>query len=253
MLTPEEKQFYDENGFILKKAIASTEEIEKIREEIQNIHNRMAEEPTEGVGLSWEEFDDPDLPPRLKQLMNSEVISPTLNKILRSDIMLNIIEQMIGPDVSLYHSKLLPKDAKDGTSIPWHQDYAYWNRDDNRPLMVNCQLAIDATTQENGCIQFVPGSHKRGLQEHQRRQQTFGVFLSRSEDSDKSEPGHYHERADAVQVEMEPGDGVFFNALIIHGSAANTSDLPRRMNTFAYNVTGNGLMQCRQALRGKPL
>ena len=90
---------------------------------------------------------------------------------------------------------------------------------------------------------FVPGSHKWGLQEHQRRQQTFGVFL----------PGHYHERDDAVQVEMEPGDGVFFNALIIHGSAANNSNLPRRMNTFAYNVTGNGLMQCRRALRGKPL
>ena len=243
MLTPEEKQSYDENGFILKKTLASPEEIEKICAEIKDIHNRMAEQPVEGVGLSWEEFDDSNLPPRLKQLMNSELISPTLNKILRSDTMLDILEQMIGPDVSLYHSKLLPKDAKDGTAIPWHQDYAYWNRDDNRPLMVNCQLAIDATTRENGCIQFVPGSHEWGLQEHQRRQQTFGVFL----------PGHYQEREDAVRVEMDPGDGVFFNALIIHGSDANTSDLPRRMNTFAYNVTGNGLMQCRQALRGKPL
>ena len=71
-----------------------------------------------------------------------------------------------------------------------------------------------------------PAAINGGLQEHQRRQQTFGVFL----------PGHYREREDAVHVEMEPGDGVFFNALIIHGSAANTSDLPRRMNTFAYNV-----------------
>ena len=122
MLTPEEKQSYDENGFILKKALASPEEIENIREEIKDIHNRMAEQPVEGVNLSWEEFDDPNLPPRLKQLMHSEVISPTLNKILRSDAILDIIEQMIGPDVSLYHSKLLPKDAEDGTAIPWHQD-----------------------------------------------------------------------------------------------------------------------------------
>ena len=71
MLTPEEKQSYDENGFILKKALASPEEIEKIREDIEDIHNRMAEQPVEGVGPSWEEFDDPALPPRLKQWRNN--------------------------------------------------------------------------------------------------------------------------------------------------------------------------------------
>ncbi|MCZ6678347.1 MAG: phytanoyl-CoA dioxygenase family protein [Candidatus Poribacteria bacterium] len=243
MLTPEKKRFYDENGFILKKGLVPFEDIQQIREEIKDIHNRMAEHPVDGIGLSWEEFDNPNLPPRIKQLMHSELISPALNRILRSDAMLDIIEKLIGPDISLYHSKLLPKDAEDGTAIPWHQDYAYWNRDDNRPLMVNCQLAIDPTTRENGCIQFVPGSHKWGLQEHERRQQTFGVFLK----------GHYCERDDAVAVEMAPGDGVFFNALVIHGSAANTSNLPRQMNTFAFNVTGNGITQCREALRGKPL
>ncbi len=243
MLTPDEKQFYDENGYILKQGLVSFEEIEKIREEINDIHNRMAKQPIEGVEVSWEEFDDPNTPPRIKQLMRSDLVSPTLNKILRSDAMLDILEQLIGPDISLFHTKLLPKDAKDGTAIPWHQDYAYWNQDDNRPLMVNCQLAIDATTRENGCIQFVSGSHKWGLQEHEWGQQKFRLFL----------PGHYYERDDAVTVEMEAGDGVFFNALIIHGSAANTSTRSRRMNTFAYNVTGNGVTQCREALRGKPL
>ena len=243
MLTNEGRQFYDDNGYVLKKQLTPFELTQQINEEIENIHGRMAKQPIDGIGLSWEEFDDPGTLPRIKQLMHSELVSPTLNQVLRSDAVLDILEQLIGPDISLYHSKLLPKDAKDGTEIPWHQDYAYWKQDGNRPLMVNCQLAIDAATKENGYLQVVPGSHKWGLQEHDRRQQTFGVFL----------PGHYYERDDAVPVEMEPGDGVFFNALIIHGSAANTSDIPRRMNTFAYNVTGNGVTQCREALRGKPL
>jgi DNA-binding SARP family transcriptional activator len=56
---------------------------------------------------------------------------------------------------------------------------------------------------------------------------------------------------DAVAVEMEPGDGVFFNALIVHGSAPNTSTDQRRMNTFAYNVIGNNIHQCREVLRGE--
>ena len=50
---------------------------------------------------------------------------------LRCDAMLDIIEELIGRDISLFHSKLLMKAAKDGTAIPWHQDYAYWKKESN--------------------------------------------------------------------------------------------------------------------------
>ena len=242
-LTNEEQQFYEANGYLLKKGLVSSEDIVKIQEEIQDIHNRMAEQPTDGIGISWEVYDSDDHPPRIKQLMHSELVSPTLNRLLRCDAVLDILEVMMGENISLYHSKLLPKAGGDGTAIPWHQDYAYWKNDNNKPVMINCQLAINEANLENGCIQFVPGSHNWGLQEHERKQQTFGVFL----------PGHYQEREDAVAVEMGPGDGVFFNALIIHGSAPNNSQNDRLMNTFAYNVTGNGATQSREVLRGVPL
>ncbi|MDQ3814845.1 MAG: phytanoyl-CoA dioxygenase family protein [Armatimonadota bacterium] len=240
-LTSEEKSFYEENGYLLKKQLIPLEWIESIKAEIAGIHERMAAEPAPGIHISWEKLDDPGRPPRILQLMHSELISPTLNRILRSDGMLDIVEALIGPDIALFHSKLLLKSSRDGSAVPWHQDYAYWKTEDNRPLMVNCQLAIDRATVENGCICFVPGSHQWGLQEHEREKRAFGVYL----------PGHYQERADAVPVEMEPGDGVFFSALIIHGSAPNTSADERRMNTFAYNVTGNNPGQCREVLRGQ--
>ena len=51
-------------------------------------------------------------------------------------------------------------------------------------------------------------------------------------------PGHYRQRDDAVPVPMEPGDGVFFSALTIHGSGPNESHRDRRMNTFAYKCDG---------------
>jgi len=240
MLTSDEQRFYEENGYLFKKRLIPAEWIEQIKQEIEGIHERMAAHPVEGIHISWETFDDPNKPKRILQLMHSELVSPTLNHILRCERMLDVVEDLIGPDISLYHSKLLLKAARVGTAIPWHQDYAYWQREDNRPLMVNCQLAIDEATLENGCIEFVPGSHKWGLQEHERAQRAFGVYLS-----------GYYKRDDAVPVEMEPGDGVFFNSLIIHGSGPNISERDRRMNTFAYNVTGNSMTQCRDILRGR--
>jgi len=238
-LSQDEIQHFDDAGYAVKSGLFGEELVDVVLDEIDDLHDRMADAPTEGVGISWEEFGDVNMPKLIRQLMHSELVSLTLNEILRSDAMLDSIEALIGPNVSLYHSKLLMKAANDGSAIPWHQDYAYWKQEGNEPLMVNCMVALDPADQANGCTEFVAGSHKWGLQEHEREKTSFGVFL----------PGHYQERDDATPVEMAPGDAVFFNALVIHGSAPNTSGRSRRINTFAYNVTGNGEGQCRQTLR----
>ena len=129
--TTQEKQSYEDNGYLLRKGLVPPAWIADVEREIDCIHERMAEQPATGVGIAWETYDDPDHPPRIKQLMHSEVISATLNRILRCDAMLDIVEDLIGPDISPYHSKLLPKAGGDGTAIPWHQDYAYWKTDDS--------------------------------------------------------------------------------------------------------------------------
>ncbi|MBK35951.1 MAG: hypothetical protein CME26_10550 [Gemmatimonadetes bacterium] len=240
-ITDRELASFEADGYLHCPGFFESSLIDSVDAEIENLHDRMAAAPIDGVGISWESFDRPDVPQRIRQLMHSEVVSQTLNAMLRSARMLDAIESFIGPDLSLYHSKLLMKAANDGTAIPWHQDYAYWKKAGNRPLMVNCMVAIDSTDIDNGCPEFVAGSHHWGLQEHEREQTSFGVFL----------PGHYQARDDATAIPMARGDAVFFNALVIHGSAPNTSSRDRRANTFAYNVTGNGEGQCREVLRGE--
>ena len=58
-------------------------------------------------------IEDEHAPKRIRQLMHSEWVSEGLNRALRCDEMLDIIEALIGPDISLYHSKLLMKAARD--------------------------------------------------------------------------------------------------------------------------------------------
>ncbi len=241
MLTPADQALFDQQGFVAVRGLVPPAEMATVARELAGIHERMDQAPPPGVGLAWE---DGVTPRRIKQLMHSELVSPALNRILRSDAMLAVLRALIGSDVCLFHSKLLLKAAGQGTAVPWHQDYAYWKSDDNQPLMVNCQLAIDACDAGNGCIQFLPGSQARGLLPHLRAQKTFGVYLDER---------YYFDRPDAVKVELQPGDAVFFGALVVHGSAANTSNRDRRMNTFAYNVTGNGKRFCREWLCGRPL
>lgn len=238
-ITAADVERFHEQGYLVVEDLLPAEWLEQIREEIADLHGRMAREPHPGVHVSWESEVDARVKERIKQLMHAEVISPTIDRFLRSDPVLQIVEALIGPEISLYHCKLLMKAAKDGTVTPWHQDYAYWIADDNRPLMLNCMFQIDDSTLENGCLQMVPGSHRWSLQEHEREARPFGRFL----------PGHFQARDDAVPVPMRAGSAIFFGPMIIHGSDANRSDQERRACTIAYNVTGNGEGRCRETLR----
>ena len=204
-LSSQEKESYEANGFLLKKGLVAAEDIGRIRRELEDIHRRMVTDPPPEVHVAWEDEDAPDEDKVIRQLMHSELVSPTLDGILRCDALVDIVAELMHPQVALYHSKLLPKEAGVGTATPWHQDYAYWKRDENRPIMINCQLAIDPMTLENGCLEFIPGSHRWGLQDHEHHEETFGKFL----------PGHYYKRDEGVTVPMEPGDGIFLGVIYL--------------------------------------
>ena len=241
VLSEVQRAQFDRDGFIAIKGLISSGTMAQISREIDALHERMAMNAPAEVGVSWEQQKE-GRPRRIRQLMHSEKVSPSLNAVLRSDEVLDVVAALIGPNISLFHSKLLMKAAQDGTVTPWHQDYAYWKRGTIRPLQLNCMLAIDPATHENGCIQFVPGTHKGGLQSHEnKKNMSFGTFL----------PGYFDPRPGAVAIEMQPGDCIFFGPLVIHGSDGNRSAHDRRANTVAYTVTGDDETQCREVLRRK--
>ncbi len=217
-------------GYVLKLLDCSSAELmARLGAETEALHDSEHRAPTPGVGLSWED----DLPdgnaPRIRQLMNSQLVSPTIMQMSWSEEILAPMRQLIGPDLYLFHSKLMMKAARDGTFTPWHQDWGYWQHHSKLPTQVNCMLAIDPADTDNGAVRFVGGSHKGGLVEHGHLKSTsFSIGL----------PGGLDAYAGTV-IDMLPGDGLFFGALVIHGSGPNTSGRNRRANTFAYDRAGN--------------
>src|SRR6266496_97924 len=138
--TPEQVAFFEEQGYLVIQDLIPPEWLRQIQEETTDLHERMADNPPEGVHVSWEHEVDPTIRRKIKQLMHGEAISPALNRLVRSAEVLDVIE-------------LLMKAARCGTITPWHQDYSYWVDADNRPLMMNCMMQIDSSSAENGCLQ----------------------------------------------------------------------------------------------------
>ncbi len=228
-LTSAELGFYREHGYLLKHALFGPGDTGALAGEIEALHEKMAGQTPSTVGVSWEQDVGPGKAPRIRQLMNSEKVSPIIDAMSRSAEILDVIAALLGPDIYLFHSKLMMKAAHDGSFTPWHQDWGYWQHESHEPSHVNCMLFIDRADSENGAIRFVDGSHLRGAAAHRDlASDSFRLGLEGGLDA-----------YPATLLEMDPGDAVFFGPLIIHGSGPNLSARDRRANTFAYDRPNN--------------
>ena len=78
---------------------------------------------------------------------------------------LDAVEDLIGPDITLFTSTILPKSPGDGQIVDWHQDGTYFALDPD-DVQVQVWLALADAPVESGCMEMAVGSHKQGQQMH---------------------------------------------------------------------------------------
>jgi hypothetical protein len=142
---------------------------------------------------------------------------------------LDLVSQLIGPDIALWNTSFYAKPALSGKRTPWHQDGEYWPI---RPLATcTAWLALDDSTPENGCLRVIKGSHTaRALRAHNTLERD-DVTLNQELD-----PAEFDE-ADAVDVVLEAGQISLHDVYLLHGSEPNTSPRPRRGMTMRFMPT----------------
>lgn len=147
-------------------------------------------------------------------------------KFGRIPAILDMLEQVIGHDIALWASGLFGKPALHGKETPWHQDSAYWPI---RP-MATCTvwIALDESSRENGCLRYLPGSHRgSGALPHERTDRA-DVTLNQLIEPYPS----WDERV--RYAELAPGQISLHDAKLVHSSAANRSPRRRAGVTLRY-------------------
>ena len=149
----------------------------------------------------------------------------------RIPAILDMVEQIIGPDIALWNSSFFAKPARVGTRTPWHQDGEYWPI---RPLATcTAWIAVDASTVENGCLRVIRGSHReRALLAHHRND---GPGLALNQELDTA----VLDEANAVDLVLEAGQISLHDIFLVHGSEPNRSPHPRRGLTLRYMPTSS--------------
>jgi ectoine hydroxylase-related dioxygenase (phytanoyl-CoA dioxygenase family) len=151
----------------------------------------------------------------------------------RCDRMVDTAIRLIGEDVYHYQSKLTAKEPHVGGAWEWHQDYGYWYYNGClRPDLVSCQIALDASNRENGCLQLVKGSHKLGRIDHV-------PLTDKQNEADPARMEHILAAHETVYAELEPGDVLVFHCNMLHRSDKNLSDNRRWTLIICYNAVTN--------------
>lgn len=139
--------------------------------------------------------------------------------------------------VSLLFDQVFVKEPGSGIATGWHNDQPYWPIKGND--LISLWIALDPIDSENGAMEFIEGSH------HWQRR--FAPFYADGEGGF----GRYHPEADGqfepvpdfdserdqhsiLSYDLQPGDVLAFNGMIVHGATANNSHRRRRAYSIRY-------------------
>jgi non-heme Fe2+,alpha-ketoglutarate-dependent halogenase len=138
-----------------------------------------------------------------------------VDEIVHSPAVLDAVEDVIGPDLRLFHLSVWPKDAGDPAYVSWHQDATYFGLEP--AVQVTAWVALTDASIEAGCMEVIPGSHKLGQLHHAERDAQHNL-LSRGQtitaDFDKSRTAFMPVRA---------GQFSLHHTHLVHNSRPNLS------------------------------
>lgn len=227
-LSPEQIEFFHENGYLSHIEILEDQQLNQLRAELEAI----SDPSHPGHYLFYEyhsnESGDPDAV--LFHSLGHWRITQGFHDILWNPRFVVPASQLLGHKaVRFWHDQLFSKPAHHGGIVAWHQDYSYWTR--TKPIQhLTCWTGLDKSTIENGCMYYIPGSHRWPLLDK--------VELAGDMDSIQQylSPEQQKQYDKKEAIEMRAGYGTFHHPLMMHGSYANRSDRSRRalvLNVFA--------------------
>lgn len=218
-LSDEQVAFYTENGYLSGVRILDETQVEALRSELAEWF-----EPDHPGRELWYEYHtnesaDPDRV--LFHALGAWRIKPGFHDLLWNPAFAVPASQLLEGPVRFWHDQLFCKPAKHGGVVAWHQDYSYWTR--TVPMAhLTCWIGLDDSTIDNGCVHYVPGSHRWPLLP------ITGLAGDMEAIREVLDDVQWEQFQHPVAVELKAGEATFHHPLMVHGSFANRTDRPRR-------------------------
>jgi phytanoyl-CoA hydroxylase len=254
-LSATQQAFFDTNGYIVVEDVLPAVVIENIRAEYSELLTGLYEgwrsegrvAPATGfearlraayaAECDWFQPMDISLPGTEIDADTPFHIGPAVFDMLTAPGLLDVVETLIGPEITstpIQHVRIKPPASlrrANETRVhldqtDWHQDRGVAHAEADETKMITVWLAITDATEENGCLQVIPGAHREALKTHCPS----GLQLAI--------PDQAMDKSRAVPLPVKSGGAVIFDPGTPHASLENNSDGFRWSFDIRFNQTG---------------
>ena len=227
---------FNENGFAILPGILEQTTLKTVKRECEALVAELVLQRC-AEGKLTNTYPDASFETRLIRLYenypdeNPTIFRPELHRegffgVFAHPTLLELAGVILGPEIRLYPNySVRPKlPANKRTEVLWHQDAGYTSKEADILRMMNVWTPLVPVNVENGCMEFIPGSHKWGVVPHEQDE----YYLRIHDDYIKPVEG------DAVRIEIAPGDVVIFSNLLFHRGLPNRTEQVRWSLDFRY-------------------
>ncbi|MCC9601419.1 phytanoyl-CoA dioxygenase family protein [Stieleria sp. JC731] len=208
VLTEEQIQQFNTEGYIRPLEIFTAEEITGIR----NYFDNLLEQVVAGGGNSY-------------SISSAHLKYGPVYDLLTDERIVSRVADLLGENVIGWGSHFFCKMPGDGKAVAWHQDASYWPLSPSKAVTV--WLAIDDADLENGCMKFIAGSHTKGHMTYRPSDSGEHNVLNQTIEDP-------HQYGTEVIDPLKAGQASIHADLLLHGSEANNSDRRRCGLTLRY-------------------
>lgn len=243
-LSPRQMADYERDGYLAGIRILDDTQIDRLLEELEVFF--QAEHPGRELWYEYHSNESSDPSTVLFHALGAWRIAPGFHDLLWHPAFVVPASQLLGGPVRFWHDQLFCKPAQHGGVVAWHQDYSYWTR--TQPMAhLTCWIGLDDSTRDNGCVHYVPGSHRWDLLP------ITGLAGDMEAIREVLDPQQWEQFQKPVAVELKRGEATFHHPLMVHGSFENRTDRPRRASVI--NVVRDGVCSVSEdpLLQGVPV
>ncbi|GGW27510.1 phytanoyl-CoA dioxygenase family protein [Arenibacter certesii] len=230
-LTDDQIAHYREFGYVSGIKMLDEWQVDVLREELNQVMDPT--NPAHHLFYEFHSNESEDPNSVLFHSLGHWRISKGFHDILWNPAFVMAAHQLLeNKAVRFWHDQLFCKPALHGGVVAWHQDYSYWTRTVAMQHLT-CWTALDDANLSNGCLHYIPKSHKWGLLKK--------PALAGEMDGLKQFLSPAQKKAfQPVPIELKRGYATFHHPLMVHGSYANKSERSRR--AFVLNVFADGTL-----------
>lgn len=226
-LTTDQIDFFHREGYLALPAMTTAEEVVRL----QAIYDRLFATKAgraEGDHLDLVTTDEDDQAPVLPQILNPAKYAPELVDTLFRANALTIAKQLLGAQATGGGDHAILKPPHTAASTPWHQDEAYWDADKEYNA-ISIWIPLQEATLENGCMQFVPRTHRQVVLPHHpigNDPRVIGLEVDEAETL----------ATNAVACPIPAGGATIHHSRTLHYTGPNETDEPRRAYILGFGI-----------------